>query len=191
MTSFLKFATIGQKGGDGMQIKKMAMCAIFSALICVCAWLAVPIGDVSITMQTFGIFLSLCLLGGKYGCISIFVYLLLGAVGLPVFSGFRGGIGVLLGTTGGYIWGFLCSGLIYWLITVLLGNSLNIRIFATVSGMITCYILGSLWYFLVYLDAETISLWAVLLKCVVPYILPDAIKLTLAHTLANKLKKYI
>ena len=167
------------------------MCAIFSALICVCAWLALPLGDVTITMQTFGIFLSLYLLGGKYGCVSILVYLLLGAVGLPVFSGFRGGIGVLFGTTGGYIWGFLCAGLLYWLITALWGNHLNVRIFASVLAMISCYILGSLWYFYIYLDKASISLWAVVLKCVVPYILPDAMKLTLAHTLANKLEKYI
>lgn len=169
-----------------MHIKKMVLCAMFSALICLCAWLAIPIGDISITMQTFGIFLCLSLLGGKYGCISILIYLLLGAVGLPVFSGFQGGMGVLLGTTGGYIWGFLCSGLLFWLITGIFGEK-SIMI-SMILGILICYLLGSLWY--VYLYAGG-GLSFVLLKCVVPYIIPDAIKITLALLMRKKLQPFV
>ena len=87
----------------------MAVCA---ALIAICAWITVP-AAVPFTLQTFAIFFVLSLLGGKRGTIAILVYILLGAVGLPVFSGFNGGLGALLGTTGGYIFGFLFIGLIF------------------------------------------------------------------------------
>ena len=85
----------------------MTLCALFGALIALCSWLCVPIGDIAFTMQTFAVFLTLGLLGGKWGTVTILVYLLLGAVGMPVFTAFRGGIGVLAGVTGGYLWGFL------------------------------------------------------------------------------------
>ena len=94
----------------------MTRCALFAALLAVCAWLAVPVGQLAISLQTFAVLLTLGILGGKWGMGAILVYLGLGAVGLPVFTGFRGGIGMLLGPTGGYLWGFLVSGLLYWLL---------------------------------------------------------------------------
>ena len=80
--------------------------AIGAALIAVCSWVTIPL-VVPFTLQTFAVFTVVELLGGKKGCLSILVYILLGAVGLPVFSGFKGGIGALIGTTGGYIIGFI------------------------------------------------------------------------------------
>ena len=165
------------------------MCALFTALLCLCAWLAVPVGDIYITMQTFGICITLLLLGGKYGSISIFAYLLLGAVGLPVFSGFRGGMGVLLGPTGGYIWGFWISALVYWLFTALFKDNFPVRLISLCLGLVLCYLLGSLWYMDTYLQGQTLAI--VLIKCAAPYILPDACKLTLAFTLSDKLKNHI
>ena len=108
-------------GKKGFSLRDMVLCALFAAILAVSAWLTVP-GEVPFTLQTFGVFAALGLLGGKRGTIAIALYLVLGAVGLPVFSGFRGGFGVLLGTTGGYIFGFLLSGLLYWALTALLGN---------------------------------------------------------------------
>ena len=90
----------------------MALCGLFSALLAICAWISVPLADAAVTLQTFGVFLCLGTLGGKRGTTAILVYLLLGAVGLPVFSGFRGGFEALLGTTGGYLTGVLVSGLL-------------------------------------------------------------------------------
>ena len=120
----------------------MTLSSLFAALLAVCAWICIPISDIGITMQTFGISLVLLLLGGKWGSISIGIYLMLGAAGLPVFSGFRGGLGMLAGVTGGYLWGFLVSGLIYWALERL-GN-----IPATVAAMAGCYLCGSLWFLL-------------------------------------------
>ena len=88
----------------------MAYIALFAVLLTVCAWISVPL-PVPFTLQTFAIFAALGILGGRRGTWAVAVYLLLGAVGLPVFSGFRGGLGALLGTTGGYILGFLALAL--------------------------------------------------------------------------------
>ena len=94
-------------------LKGMILCALFAALMAVCSWITIPY-VVPFTMQTFGVFLALLLLGGKRGTICMAVYLLLGAVGLPVFSGFRGGVGALVGSTGGYLVGFIVSALLMW-----------------------------------------------------------------------------
>ena len=147
-------------------------------------------GDTVITLQTFGIFLTLGLLGGKRGTITVLVYLLLGAIGVPVFSGFRGGLGALLGTTGGYIFGFMSTSVLYWIMTSI-KDTPHIRIIAMVLGLLLCYGCGSWWYMTRYLSGSQLTLGLVLLKCVVPYLLPDAIKLALAWILTGKLKRFV
>jgi len=169
-----------------MNVRNMARCALFAALLTICAWIAVPIGDIAVTMQTLGIFLTLGLLGGKRGTLAIFLYLLLGLVGLPVFTGFQGGAGVLLGTTGGYLTGFLFSGLVYWLVTACRGP----KPLAMVLGLVACYAFGTLWFRFGYLQGgSTMGIGAVLLKCVAPYLLPDGIKLALALSLTTRLRR--
>lgn len=167
-----------------MGIRNLIRCALFAALLCLCAWLGIPAGGTVFTLQTFGVFLTLQLLGGKYGTAAIFVYLLLGAAGLPVFSGFQGGIGVLLGATGGYIWGFLAAGLVYWLAGRLFSHPMP----GCILGLLVCYAAGTVWFALVYAPGS--SLWAVILQCVVPYILPDILKLLLSCLLAKRLKQH-
>ena len=147
-------------------------------------------GDTVITLQTFGIFLTLGLLGGKRGTITVLVYLLLGAIGVPVFSGFRGGLGALLGTTGGYIFGFMSTSVLYWIMTSI-KDTPRIRLIAMVIGLLLCYGCGSWWYMTRYLSSGQLTLGLVLLKCVVPYLLPDAIKLALAWILTGKLKRFV
>ena len=99
----------------------MAYIALFAVLMAVCAWITIPM-TVPFTLQIFAVFAALATLGGHRGTYAVAVYLLLGAVGVPVFSGFRGGIGVLLDTTGGYIIGFVAAALVYWLLTARLGG---------------------------------------------------------------------
>ena len=161
--------------------KYMVRAALFAGVMAVCAWLAVPISDIGFTMQTFGVFLALGLLGGKWGTVSIGLYLMLGLVGLPVFSGFRGGPGMLLGVTGGYLWGFLMSGLTYWALERL-G-----KLPAMIGGLITCYICGTLWF----LQYSSGGLALVLLRCVVPYLIPDGIKILMAWSLSKRLSRHI
>lgn len=162
-------------------VKNMVQCALFAALISVCAWISVPLGDTVFTLQTLAIFLCLGLLGGKRGSIAILIYLLLGAAGMPVFSGFRGGIGSLAGVTGGYLWGFLAASLVYRLLErfSLLG--------AMAAGQLTCYICGSFWFYL-YTGG---GLWLILLRCVFPYLIPDGAKLALAYILVRRLRRHI
>ena len=159
----------------------MTLCSLFAALLAVCAWICIPLGDTVLTLQTFGVFLCLLLLGGKWGCVSIAIYLLLGAVGLPVFSGFRGGPGALLGVTGGFLWGFLAMGLVYWALARF-G-----KFPALLAGLAVCYGCGCLW-FSVYAGG---GLGFILLRCVVPYLIPDAVKLWLAFSLSKRLKKFL
>ena len=82
--------------------------AVFAVIMAICSWISIPTA-VPFTLQTFGVFVAVGVLGGKRGTLSILVFILLGAIGVPVFAGFSGGIGVLAGTTGGYIIGFLFS----------------------------------------------------------------------------------
>ena len=162
-------------------IKNMTLAALFAALTAVCAWISIPVGDVAFTMQTFAVFLTLGLLGGKWGTVSILTYLLLGAAGLPVFSGFRGGIGALVGVTGGYLWGFLAAALIYWALERF-G-----KLPAMIAAQALCYLCGSLW-FMVYSGG---GMGLILLRCVVPYLIPDGVKIGLAYTLSRRLARHL
>lgn len=166
----------------------MTLCGLFVALLAICAWLSVPMGSVAVTLQTFAVFLCLGLLGGKLGTITIFVYLLLGFVGVPVFSGFRGGAVALLGTTGGYVFGFLLAGLAYWLITAL-RKTPAFQLLAMIAGQLICYLVGTAWFALVYLPGTGFS--AALLSCVIPYLLPDVLKLALAWFLTQRLRRFV
>lgn len=170
-----------------MKVRHMTQCALFASLLTLCGWISIPAGDIAFTMQTFGVFLTLGLLGGKRGTAAIAVYLCMGAVGLPVFSGFRGGLGVLLGATGGYIGGFLLTGMSYWLVTALFRTRPWGKLLGCLAGLVLCYAAGTAWFCLAYIEGGALSLGAVLAKCVLPYLLPDGVKLWLALLLAGRI----
>ena len=125
------------------KIVAMVQIALFAAIIAVCSWIQIPM-TVPFTMQTFAVFCALATLGGKGGTISVLIYIVLGAVGVPVFAGFTGGVGILFGTTGGYIISFLFTGLLFWLITHFLGDKLPVMILALVLGLAVCAVVGVL-----------------------------------------------
>lgn len=161
--------------------------ALGAVLITICSWISIPT-IVPFTMQTFAVFFVLSALGGKRGTAAIIVYVLLGAVGVPVFAQFTSGIGILLGTTGGYIVGFIFMGPLYRLIVHLLGKKLWVEILAMVTGLAVCYSFGTVWFMIVYTQANgAVGLATVLAWCVIPFIIPDLIKLGLALTLARRL----
>ena len=170
--------------------REMTYMALFAVLLTVCAWIAIPF-TVPVTLQTFGVFSALFILGGRGGLVSVLVYIALGAVGLPVFTGFMGGIGVLAGPTGGYITGFCVMALVYWAITAKFGNGRSARIAAAAAGLVLCYAFGTAWYLAAYAAGGGMKLGGVLLICVVPYIVPDVIKLVLAELICSKVKKFI
>lgn len=100
------------KQKQNLSTADMSYIAMMTVVIAVCSWIYVP-SAVPFTMQTFGVFCALGLLGGRRGFLAVLLYVLMGAAGLPVFSGFTGGLGQLLGPTGGYILGFLLMALAY------------------------------------------------------------------------------
>lgn len=172
----------------------LAYIALFAVLMAVCAWVTIPMPKpfVQFTLQTFAMFMALATLGGRRGLYVTVVYLLLGAVGAPVFSGFRGGLSVLLDTTGGYIVGFVASALLYWLLTAKLGDSLPVVITACVLGLAVCYAFGTAWFLAVYARTSgPVGLVTALGWCVFPYIIPDLCKLALAVLLSRRVKKFL
>lgn len=169
----------------------MLLISLGAALMAICAWIAIPM-TVPITLQTFGVFAVTGLLGLKRGTLSVLVYILLGAAGVPVFSGFKGGIGALLGSTGGYIVGFLLTALMVGWIVKRFGRSAVILSAAMVAGLLACYAFGTAWFMVVYANQTgPIGLATVLSWCVLPFLIPDAIKIALAVLLVKRLSFYV
>ncbi|MBR3809126.1 MAG: biotin transporter BioY [Clostridia bacterium] len=184
------------KGGDGVSNKKakdISLITLFSAIIVICSLVTIPT-VVPFTLQTFAIFLCLNILGAKKGIVSILIYIFLGVIGLPVFSGFSGGIGALLNVTGGYIIGFIFSALTFWLITFLFNKKSKkvINLIASFMGLGVCYISGTFWYILLFIkNGDTISFMSAFMICVLPFIIPDILKILLALSLSGKINKLI
>ena len=169
----------------------IALIALFTAVMAVCSWISIP-AAVPFTMQTFGVFITVGILGGKRGTLAILVYLLLGAAGLPVFSGFTGGFGHLMGPTGGYIIGFIFSALLMWLAEKLLGRSVRVLAVSMAAGLLVCYAFGTAWFIAVYTKSTgEVGLMTALGWCVFPYIIPDVIKIVLALLLTRRLRPYV
>ena len=171
-----------------LSVRDMAFIAAMSAVIAVCAWITIPLA-VPFTLQIFGVFMALRLFGGKKGTLSILVYIALGAVGLPVFSGFQGGIGVLAGPTGGYIAGFLLMGALYWALEKYLRGPILPEAVLLV-GLIVCYTFGTAWFCTVMNGrGREVTFFSGLGTCVLPFILPDLAKLFLSRLAAGQLKR--
>lgn len=169
----------------------MVYIAIFAVLMAICSWISIPM-TVPFTLQTFGVFISVGILGGKRGTVAVLVYILLGAIGVPVFAGFSGGFGVLLNTTGGYIIGFLFSALVMWGIEKVFGRKPVMQILSMLVGLIVCYAIGTAWFMVVYSRANgAVGLGTVLGWCVIPFIIPDLVKIALAFVLSARLRQYV
>ena len=172
----------------------LAYLGLFAALMAICAWISVPMPAplVPFTLQTFAIFAAVTTLGGRRGTYAVGVYLLLGLVGLPVFTGFRSGPGTLLGTPGGYILGLFVCALVSWLVTAWLGESLWAMLLGGTLGLAACYAFGTAWFLLLYIRTTgPMSLGAALGMCVVPYILPDLCKLALAVLVSRRVRPHL
>ncbi len=182
------------KGGGGVSNKKakdISLIALFSAIIVICSLVTIP-SAIPFTLQTFAIFLCLNILGAKKGIISILIYIFLGVIGLPVFSGFSGGIGTLLNVTGGYIIGFIFSALTFWWVTFVFNKKPKklINLIASFMGLIVCYIFGTLWYILLFIkNGEAINFISAFTICVLPFIIPDILKIALSVVISEKVKK--
>ena len=180
-----------ERTGGGLKARDMASIALMAALMAVCSWISIP-AVVEFTMQTFAVFVALILLGGRRALIAVGVYLLMGAIGLPVFAGFSGGLSALLGPTGGYLVGFMAMALVYWLMTALAGEGRWARVAALVAALAVCYAFGTAWFVIVYTrQSGTIGVLTALSWCVFPFVLPDLIKMALALVLTGRVKRRI
>ncbi len=174
-----------------LRTTELAYLSVLVALVAICAWISIPF-TVPFTLQTFAVFLTLQLVGGKRGSMVVLVYLLLGAVGVPVFAGFTSGIGILFGSTGGYLLGFLGTTVLYWALVRRKNTPLWYQIILLLLGLATCYTLGTLWLVMVYTSSSgAVGFGTALGWCVIPYIIPDCIKLALAVTLAKQLRPHL
>lgn len=164
--------------------------AMATAMIVVCSWIAIPIGDIPVTLQTLGVCLVSALLGAKRAFFAVAAYLLLGLAGVPVFAGFTGGAAKLIGPTGGYLVGFLfsalligglCKGKGFWLTALFMA-----------PGLLVCYAFGTAWFVILMTQGGTpIGVWVALGKCVFPYLPFDALKILIAAYLTYRLKDKI
>ncbi len=165
----------------------IVLVGLFVAIMAICAWVSIPMIPIPVTLQTMGVFITASILGAKKGTVSIIIYILLGAIGLPVFSNFTGGFGILLSPTGGFILGFIFTTFITGFFAEHFKCNICINIIAMTLGLIACYLAGTIWY-CIYAGVDFTT--AVLI-CVVPFLIGDAVKIFIASILVTKLKKHI
>lgn len=174
--------------------------AISAALIAVCSWISIPVGPVPFTLQTLAVLAVLLTTGGRRGTLAIVVYLALGLVGVPVFSGFKGGPAAFAGPTGGFLIGFAAAALVFWLLEKLVFARLMTTktrrfVFGIVSSVIfelVMYTIGVIWFMTVY-AAQTgpVGLVTVLGWCVLPFIIPDLVKIAAASVIGSRAGRFV
>ena len=167
--------------------KKITMIGLMTAVTCILGPLSLPLpfSPVPITLTNFAVFLSIYILGMKYGTISLLIYLALGTIGLPVFSSFSGGLGKLAGPTGGYLFGFIFLALIHGFFMLRFHKKTFASIIGMTLGMIACYLFGTIWLAL----HMNLTFKVALMIGVIPYLPGDLLKTILALILAPALKK--
>ena len=179
-------------------ISYLLLAALMAAVCAVCSWISIPLPftPVPINLGTLAVFLAAGILGWKYGSISVIVFVLLGAAGLPVFHGFTGGMGIITGPTGGYIVGYILAA---FLTGIMIDTYFKARkssenkattyavlALAMALGLFACYALGTAWF----MHISGTDLKAALLMCVVPFLIGDAIKIAAATVLVKKLRPF-
>ncbi len=166
--------------------------AMFTAVIVVCSQIQVPLGPVPFTLQTMAIFIASGLMGAKRGTLSLLLYILLGALGLPVFAQFSGGMGVILGPTGGYIVGFAFTAFITGLGSDLFKKNPLALIISMIVGLLVCYALGTAWFiFMTNRSGGNMGLMTALGYCVFPFLIPDGVKIAVSAVLVNRISKLV
>ena len=169
----------------------IAVIALSAAIITVCAWISVPT-VVPFTLQTFAVFTVAGLFGMKRAGFSMVVYLMLAAIGLPVLAGFKGGFDKLVGATGGYIVGFVFIALIVGFASDRSGRRALPLALSMLLGLAVCYAFGTAWFMLVYARTTgEAGLGEVLGWCVLPFVIPDCVKLAGAVVIANRVGKHV
>jgi hypothetical protein len=168
-----------------LSTKNLSLMALMSALLCLLAPISIPIGPVPITLSIFIIYIISYILDANSALISVFIYLLMGIVGLPVFAGYKSGLGVILGPSGGY--------LISYLVVVYISSYYNnkyyynkiLQLLFMFITLILCYVCGTIWFSIF----KKMTFIESLFICVFPFIITDVIKIIAACMLGNEIRK--
>lgn len=170
-----------------MEINKIVSIALMTAIICVISpfAIAIPVSPVPISLATLAIYLTVMILGWKDGTISVLLYVLIGLVGVPVFTGFNGGAGKILGPTGGYIIGYVFLAFVSGFFINDSRNYYFEKLFGMLLGTVVLYVFGSLWL----AKQSNMSLAAAFTVGVFPFIIGDVIKMVVALFVGIRIRK--
>lgn len=166
-----------------IKTKNVIICAFFAAILCITAPFAVVIGPVPVTFVLFSLALTAFVAGSKRGAQATLIYILIGLAGLPVFSGFKGGLGAIMSPTGGFVFSYIFVVLILGCCKKTKKTAVNILL--CMSALLVCYFFGTIWYML----CTDSGLITALVLCVLPFIPFDIIKLVIAGIIASAVHK--
>lgn len=161
--------------------------ALLAALICAAAPFSIPVGAVPLSLATLAVYIAASVIDWKHGVAAVALYVLLGAVGLPVFAGFTGGVQRLVGMTGGYIFGYIPCALVTGLIIDRYADKKLIWPAAMLAGTVCCYAFGTAWFCVV----SGMNLWRALSVCVLPFLPGDALKIVLATAVGIPVRRAV
>ncbi len=167
-------------------ISDMSLISMCVAVICLFSWIYIPL-TVNITLQTLSIFVISAVFKPKISILSVLVYILLGICGVPVFSGFGVGLGTLFGPTGGYIFSFIAfPPIIYFFVR---GNKKSpvLKCLGMTVSLVFSYTAGTLWYYIAFGLRSDMGYLQLLGVCVLPFIIPDLLKIIIAVTVSQRL----
>lgn len=157
--------------------------SLFAALMAISALVSIPT-PIPITLQTFTLFLLSDVLPASEALCAVGVYLTLGIIGLPVFSGFQSGVGTLLGPTGGFLVGYLLVSLFYGILSKKVPKR-RFRFLFAILCLVMLYLSGGIWYAYLYGTSGVLSI------CVFPFIIPDLLKIAMAVIIANRFRRFL
>ena len=164
-----------------MKTRDLTLTAVMAALICIAGPLTIAVGPIPLSLATFAVYLAGAVLGSRRGTAAVLVYLLIGMIGVPVFSGFSGGFQKIAGVTGGYLIGYLpCA----WISGMGRGKTRWKLLLCLLAGTLALYLLGTAWFMV----QTGNGLAAALGLCVFPFLPGDALKIIAVTFLAKSLK---
>ncbi len=182
------FGSIGEgESGLNENIKRDVAAALFAAMTAIFTQLIIPIQPVPITLGTMAVMMAGAVLGAHYGALSMIIYVLLGAAGLPVFAMAHGGVGVLIGPGGGFILGYILTAFVVGWCTDRWGHSFRVLIPAMIAGCLTVYACGVAWF----MGLTGASMWSAMVMCMFPFLPGDVVKVLLGAFLVSRYRKSI
>lgn len=169
-------------------VRHICVVAIFTALMCVISPISIPVGPIPISMATFMVYVIAALFDVKISPLIIILYILLGMAGLPVFSGFSSGAAVLIGPTGGFIFGYVLAAVLESIIITLWKDKKWIYPIAMIAATVIIYAFGSAWF--MYYMGGKYNFAQTMMACVVPFLIGDSIKIGMASVMGIRLRSF-